>query len=107
MGDCVDLTRLDALREKIETLRKEADAKGYEALKELATGVFEALSAGVAIQIPPLAILSIWFAVDNFKDAAKDYLESLDIKKQIEGLLEMERSLEKVHENQRLSDRRG
>ncbi len=95
LEECVDLTKFDTLREKIEALQKEADAKGYEAL-----------SAGAAIYMHPIAVLSAWFAVDSFKDAAKDYLESIDIKKQVEGLLEMERSLERIHETQSLSDRR-
>ena len=63
--------------------------------------------AGLSVEVPPGAILSGLGAINNIKDAAEKYCQSIDVKQEIERLMEMESSLESAKELERDNDRRG
>jgi len=96
-----------SLQEKIETLKKEVESLQSEAFKDALKALLEAMLAGLSVEVPPGAILSGLGAINNIKDAAEKYCQSIDVKQEIERLMEMESSLESAKELERDNDRRG
>ncbi len=95
------------LQEKLETLRKESENLKSEAVKSAAIAILEAMAAGLAVEALPVAILSGLAAMNDFKEAAERYCRSIDISREIEGLMKLDKSLDTAKELERDNDRRG
>lgn len=94
-----ELKKWDSIREKIEALEGKRGDLRWEALKDLAQAVAGAMGAGTTIlSCPPAAFISAFLAVDAFKESAERYNQSCNVEKEIQGLLDLERSLEKNRE---------
>lgn len=88
--------KLHDLRNKIDKLQTAKGSLQRQALDELLTAIRDAMTAGVTIVIPPLALYSAYEAVGHFKNSADRYIESIQVEKEVHALLRMEESLKKA-----------
>lgn len=85
------------LREQIERMQQESSELKGNAFKDLCWAIGEAIAAGyLVLEVPPVAIYSGARSVDCFKESARQYVEAINIDKDAQKLLDLERSLERA-----------
>jgi hypothetical protein len=90
--------KLESVREKIQALKGKEGKLRQEALKDLASAVDAAIGAGLLVECPPAALVSAYIAVQNFKSSAEHYNEAVNVDKEVQALLKMEKTLERDRE---------
>lgn len=94
--DWADEKKAKDLQAQVERLLAESSQYRNEAYKEFLFAIGAAIGAGIAVPVPPVALFGAYEAVEGFKSAARDYVKSIDIEKDAQRLLDMERSLERT-----------
>lgn len=84
------------LRAQIERLQADFIEQRHGAYKEWIISLGAAMAAGLSIPYPIAALIEAYGAMEGFKSAADRYVKSIDVEKEVNRLLEIERSLEKA-----------
>jgi hypothetical protein len=91
-----DTKKAADLRSQISRLQTEFTELRHEAYKEWMLSIGAAMAAGLSIPYPLAALVEAYGAVEGFKSAADRYVKSIDVEREANRLLGIERSLEKA-----------
>ncbi|MEN9343999.1 MAG: hypothetical protein RLZZ453_786 [Chlamydiota bacterium] len=92
-----DEKKAQDLREQIERMQKESEQCKCDAYKAVFVAVGAAVGmAGSVLHLPIAVPFAAFEAVEKFKEAAREYVKGVDIEKEAQRLLDIERSLEHV-----------
>jgi TPR repeat protein len=89
------------VREKIESMKLEAERLRQEAYKSALTFVAESMSAGLSVQAPPMAFFLGVAAISAIKDAAEKYCEALNVEKEVQSFIEHFQECEEARTRER------